>query len=107
MSLLFIGPSMDECANYSSICTIISQFINTAISDDVMVVNHTLATCADDVESFRCTSPWNPFGRTIIFVEIPAFNHSDPTMQKKIPELITKWLTSIWYALLPPLDMEI
>ncbi|KAF8811035.1 hypothetical protein BYT27DRAFT_7185145 [Phlegmacium glaucopus] len=73
-----------------------STFINTAISDDVMVVNHTLATCADDVESIRCTSPWNPSGRTVIFVEIPAFNHSDPTIQKKIPELITRWLTSIY-----------
>jgi hypothetical protein len=57
-----------------------------------MAVNHSIVSEAEDVESIKCTSPWNPSGRSVIFVEIPAFNHSDATMQKKIPELISRWL---------------
>ena len=41
---------------------------------------------AEDVESIKCTGPCNPSesGRRVIFVEIPVFNHSNSTMQKRI-----------------------
>ena len=64
-----------------------------------MAVNHSIVSDAEDVESIKCTSPWNPFGRSVIFVEIPAFNHSDATMHKKIPELISRWLDRTKYVL--------
>jgi hypothetical protein len=78
----------------------IQQFLNTAMSDNVMAVNHSIVSGAGDVESFKCTaSPWNPFGRSVIFVEIPAFNHSDTMMQKKIPDFISRWLNRNRYVL--------
>ena len=43
-------------------------------------------TIVSDVESIKCTSPCNPSGRSVILVEIPAFNHSNSTMQKRIPD---------------------
>jgi len=70
----------------------ISQFINIAISDKVMAINHELESHAVDVESVRCTSPWNLSGRRVVFVEIPAFNHSKLAMQRNIPNLITRWM---------------
>ena len=82
------------------IYAILLQFINTAISKDVMTVCHSLESSIAEVKSAKCTSPWNLSGRKIIFVEIPAFNHSDLAMQMKIPHLIRKWLTQISYVLL-------
>ena len=78
----------------------IPQFINTAISEDVMTVSHSLESPITDVKSAKCTSPWNLSGRSVVFVEIPAFNHSDLAMQMKIPYLISRWLTKISYVLL-------
>ena len=46
----------------------------------------TIVSDAGDVESIKCTSPCNYSGRSVIFVEIPAFNHSNSTMQKRIPD---------------------
>ena len=76
------------------------QFINTAISEDVMTVSHSLESPIADVKSAKCTSLWNFSGRSVIFVEIPAFNHSDPATQIKIPYLISRWLTKTSYVLL-------
>ena len=60
-----------------------------------MTVNHGLSTFAQNIES---TSPWNFSGREVTFAEIPAFNHSDITMQRKIPDLISKWIAKTWYV---------
>ena len=49
---------------------IIYQFLDTAISEEVMAVNHSIVAVAED-------SAWNPSGRSVIFVERPAFNHND------------------------------
>ena len=87
---------VDNWAIY--IYTILLQFINTAISEDVMIVNNTLESSIAEVKSARCTSPWNLSGRSIIFVEIPAFNHSDLAMQMRIPYLISRWLTKTSYV---------
>ena len=62
---------------------------------DVMVVNNKLDSSTAEIKS---TSPWNLFGRSVIFVEIPAFNHSDIEMQAKIPHLISRWLTKNTYV---------
>ena len=43
-------------------------------------------TIVSDVESIKCISPCNPSGRSAILVEIPTFNHSNSTMQKRIPD---------------------
>ena len=42
----------------------------------------------DCIRCRRCwkTSPCNPSGLSVIFVEIPAFNHSNSAMQKRIPD---------------------
>ena len=42
-----------------------------------------------DTEDVECTSPCNSSGRGVIFLEpeIPAFNHSNSTMQKRISEI--------------------
>ena len=61
-----------------------NSFSTTAISEDVIAV--TIISNAEDVESIECTSPCKPSGRSVIFVEMPAFNHSNSTMQKKIPD---------------------
>ena len=46
------------------------------------------------LKMLKCTSPCNPSGCSVIFVEIPAFNHSDSTMQKKIPvDGLTEFIT--------------
>ena len=47
---------------------------------------------------FKCTSPCNPSGCSVISIEMPAFNHSDSTMQKKTPDLISRWLNRTSYA---------
>jgi hypothetical protein len=65
-----------------------------------MNVNNSLESSIAEVKSTKCTSPWNSSGRSVVFVEIPAFNHSDVAMQMKIPYLITRWLTKISYVLL-------
>ena len=46
----------------------------------------TIVSDAEDVESIKCTGPCNPSesGRSVIFVEIPVFNRSNSTMQKRI-----------------------
>ena len=46
----------------------------------------TIISDAEDVESIERTSPCNPSGRSVVFVEMPAFNHSNSTMQKRIPD---------------------
>ena len=48
----------------------------------------TIVSDAEDVESIKCTGPCNPSesGRSVIFVEIPVFNHSNSTMQKRIQD---------------------
>ena len=63
-----------------------------------MIVNNSLESSIAEVRSTKCTSPWNLSGRSIIFVEIPAFNHSDLAMQMKIPYLISRWLTKTSYV---------
>ena len=42
----------------------------------------------DCIRCRRCwkTSPCNPSGLSVIFVEIPAFNHSNSAIQKRIPD---------------------
>ena len=80
------------------IYAILLQFINTAISEDVMTVSHSLESSMAEVKSARCTSPWNLSGRSVVFVEMPAFNHSDLAMQMKIPYLISRWLTKTLYV---------
>ena len=64
-----------------------------------MTVSHSLASHVAGVRSARCASPWNLSGRSIIFVEIPAFNHSDRMMQTRIPDLISRWLKKTAYVL--------
>ena len=66
------------------IYTTLLQFINTTISEDVMIVNNSLESSIAQVKSIKCTSPWNLSGRSVIFVEIPAFNHSDLAMRMKL-----------------------
>ena len=52
----------------------------------MMIVNISLESSIAEVQSTKYTSPWNPSERcVIIFVGIPAFNHSDLAMQMKIP----------------------
>ena len=75
-----------------------AQFINTAISEDVMIVNNSLESSIAEVKSTKRNSPWNLSDRSVIFVEMPAFNHSDLAMQMKIPYLISRWLTKISYV---------
>ena len=67
-----------------------------------MTVNHSLESPVADVKSAKCTSPWNLSGRSVVFVEIPAFNHPDIAMQMKIPYLVSRWLTKTSYV--PILD---
>ena len=62
-----------------------AQFINTAISEDVMIINNSLESFIAEVKSTKRNSPWNLSDRSVIFVEMPAFNHSDLAMQMKIP----------------------
>ena len=61
-----------------------NSFSTTAISEDVIAV--TIISDAEDVESIECTSPCNPSGRSVVFVEMPAFNRSNSTMQNWIPD---------------------
>ena len=75
-----------------------AQFINTAISEDVMIVNNSLESFIAEVKSTKRNSPWNLSDRSVIFVEMPAFNHSDLAMQMKIPYLISRWLTKTSYV---------
>lgn len=103
-SSLGIHGRSDLCNLYIKNYTILLQFINTAISEDVMVVNNSLESSIAEVKSTQSTnSPWNSSGRSVIFVEIPAFNHSDLAMQMKIPYLISRWLTKTSYV--PPLPL--
>ena len=48
----------------------------------------TIVSDTEDVESIKCTGPCNPSesGRSLIFVEISFFNHSNSTMQNWIPD---------------------
>ena len=56
------------------------QFLNTAISEGVMAVNHSiLVSDAGDVESIKLNSS----GRIVMFAKIPAFNHK---CRKKYPD---------------------
>ena len=75
-----------------------AQFINTAISEDVMIINNSLESFIAEVKSTKRNSPWNLSDRSVIFVEMPAFNHSDLAMQMKIPYLISRRLTKISYV---------
>ena len=63
-----------------------------------MIINNSLESSIAEVKSTKCTSPWNLFGRSVIFVEIPAFKHSDLAMQIKIHYLISRWLTKTSYV---------
>jgi len=72
-----------------------STFINTAlqtkkpmaVSDPAELVSRT-----KNIQMFKCTSPWNPYGRSIVFVDMPAFNHSKLDIQRRVPDLINTWL---------------
>jgi hypothetical protein len=88
----------DQTMQFLFIFTILLQFINTAISEEVMVVNHSLESSIAEVKSTKFTSPWNLSGRSVVFVEIPAFNHSNLAMQMRIPYLISRWLTKTSYV---------
>ena len=71
------------------------QFINKALAKNpTMVVSEPggLVSCTKSIQTFKCTSPWNPYGRSIIFVDVPAFNHSKLDIQRKVPGLISTWL---------------
>ncbi|KAF8811036.1 hypothetical protein BYT27DRAFT_7185146 [Phlegmacium glaucopus] len=71
-----------------------STFINTALAKKSMVVSEpsALVSCTKSIQMFKCTSPWNPFGRSVIFVDMPAFNHSKLDVQRRVPDLINAWL---------------
>jgi len=71
-----------------------STFINTALAKKSMVVSEpsALVSCTKTIHAFKCTSPWNPYRRSVIFVDIPAFNHSTLDIQRRVPDLITNWL---------------
>ena len=61
------------------------------------MANHSIVSDAEYVESIKCTS----IG---ILHDAPAFNHSDTTMQKKIPdliELISGWLSTFFRHIYP------
>ena len=55
-----------------------AQFINTAISEDVMIVKNSLESSIVEVKAPNVLV----LG---IFVDIPAFNYSDLAMQMKVP----------------------
>ena len=94
-----LGFRVHVTMQFLFIYTILLQFINTAVSEEVMTVGHSMeSTCVKDVKSARC-SPWNLSGRSVVFVEIPA-NHSDPVTEAMIPSLINTWLTKIVYVFL-------
>jgi len=70
------------------------KFINTALAKPSMVVSEpsALVSCTKNIQMFKCTSPWNPYRRSVVFVDMPAFNHSKIDVQRRVPDLINAWL---------------
>ena len=92
------APWTIEISNLKKFTPFFLQFINTAISEDMMIVNNSLESSISEVKTQNVLVLEIYPEASVIFVEIPAFNHSDLAMQMKLPYLISRWLTKTSYV---------
>ncbi|GBE84551.1 P-loop containing nucleoside triphosphate hydrolase protein [Sparassis latifolia] len=68
-----------------------SSFINTAAKKHLVSVGHGLASRTSTVKTVKCLIPNDGDGRSVIFVDTPAFNNSEKTIAE-VENVLERWL---------------
>lgn len=93
---------VDEIVNEDIIIVVIgptgagkSSFINIATGGSEALINSGLASCTEEITNVKCTYPGDVRGRSVVFVDTPAFNH-DTKPVDEIGRDIMKWMTKTY-----------
>lgn len=60
-----------------------------------MSINHGLGSCTGEVQGVKCTYPGDERGRSVVFVDTPAFNHDTKPVAEIGKEIMT-WMSKTY-----------